>query len=161
MAKDVVLSNEDIIDAMRGRLFDADQIEAVERILNDMRNCLAKEEDKERKRDTEDTCLVEYKFNKLEAMRHIEKVHGKKLLVFKTGTAYYNGEPRVFWQLEDQKKEQWDNPNPLLGGGCIDALFFPGEEVVSRKVCVYSETFEFVVRKKRDRIETAKEEKEA
>lgn len=112
------------------------------------------------KKDTEDTYLVEYKFNKLEAIQHIEKVHGKKLLSFKTGTAYYNGEPRVFWRLEDQKKEQWDNPNPLLGGEYIDALFFPGEEVVSRKICVYAETFEFIVREKRDRIEmTKKEEK--
>ena len=43
------ISNEDIIDGLRGRLFDADQIETVEQILNDMRYCLAREEGKEGK----------------------------------------------------------------------------------------------------------------
>lgn len=89
--------------------------------------------------------LKEYKFSKLEAMRHIEAANGKKLLSFGTGTAYYNGEPRVYWQLEGEKDE-WDNPNPRLGGRAIDALFFPKGGVVSRKVDVYSETFEFIVR---------------
>ena len=158
MAKAVTLSNEEIVDAMHGRLLSREQIETVESILDDMRYCHAKEEGKEREKGTEDTCLVEYKFNKLEAIQHIEKMHGKKLKVFKTGTAYYDGEPRVIWQLEDQKKEQWDNPNPMLGGGCIDALFFPDDYVVSRKISVSAEIFEFVVREKRDRVETAKEE---
>lgn len=107
-------------------------------------------------KDTEGTCLVEYKFDKLEAMRHIEKVHGKKLLSFSTSTAYYTGEPRVFWQLEGEK-EDWANPRPEFScSRCLDALFFPNAEVVSKKIDVYAETFEFVVRQKG--VETAKEE---
>ena len=90
--------------------------------------------------------LVEYKFDKIEAMRHIEAVNGKRLLSFSTGTAYYTGAPRVHWQLEGER-EQWDNPE--LNGGGVKALFFPDSsrfDVVSMRVCVYAETFEFVVR---------------
>ena len=35
--------------------------------------------------------LKEYKFNKVEAMNHLEAVYGKRLLSFNTGSAYYTG----------------------------------------------------------------------
>lgn len=89
--------------------------------------------------------LKEYKFGKVEAMNHLESVHGKKLVSFYTGTAYYTGQPRLHWQFEGGKAE-CANPNPELGGWAVGCLFFPKSEVVSIKVDVYAETFEFVVR---------------
>lgn len=89
--------------------------------------------------------LKEYKFNKVEAMNHLESVYGKRLLSFNTGTAYYTGQPRLYWQFEGEK-DGWVNPHPELGGLAVGHLFFPKSEVVSLKVDIHAETFEFVVR---------------
>ena len=89
--------------------------------------------------------LKEYKFNKVEAMTHLESVHGMKLLSFNTGIAYYTGQPRLYWCFEG-KKEDWLNPHPEFDGGAVGRLFFPKSEVVSFKVDIHAETFEFVVR---------------
>lgn len=89
--------------------------------------------------------LREYKFNKVEAMNHLEAVHGKKLLSFNTGSAYYTGQPRLYWQFEGEKAD-WANPDPQFGGWAVGRMFFPKSEVVSMQIDVYSEIFEFVVR---------------
>lgn len=89
--------------------------------------------------------LKEYKFNKVEAMNHLESVHGKRLLSFNTGSAYYTGQPRLYWQFEGEKADG-ANPDPQFGGWAVGRMFFPKAEVVSMQIDVYSETFEFVVR---------------
>lgn len=89
--------------------------------------------------------LKKYRFDKLSAISHIEAVNGKKLASFRTSTAYYNCQPRVIWEFVGENQE-WDNPNPGFGGGKICELFFPKRHVVSFRVCVYDETFEFIVR---------------
>lgn len=88
--------------------------------------------------------LKKYKFDKVEAMNHLEAVHGKKLLSFSTA-AYYTGQPRLYWQFEGGKDE-WANLDPNFGGWAVGRMFFPKSEVVSMKIDVYAETFEFVVR---------------